>query len=52
MSRDRRGHQIASKRGTITAGIAYVSFAVGWAVLALLATPEYHHVLYVESGLL
>jgi hypothetical protein len=51
MSRDRRGHQIASKRGTITAGIAYVSFAVGWAVLALLATPEYQHVRYLESGL-
>lgn len=51
MSRDHRGHQIASKRGTITAGIAYVSFAAGWVVLALLATPEYQHVRYLESGL-
>lgn len=51
MSHDHRGRQIASKRGTITAGIAYVSFAAGWAVLALLATPEYEHVRYLELGL-
>jgi len=51
MSRGQRGHQIASKRGAIAAGIAYAGFAAGWAILALFATPEYQHGWYLESGL-
>lgn len=51
MSRAPGSHQIASKRGTVAAGIAYVSFAAGCAVLYLLATPGYQHVRYLEEGL-
>lgn len=39
------------RRGLITAGIAYAGFAGGWAILAILSTPEYEHFSYLELGL-
>jgi hypothetical protein len=41
----------ALKRAVFSIGAAYVGLVVGGAILGALSTPEYHHVVYLEWGL-